>query len=296
MKNNITVYIVLTSLVGLLWEVGGPGRADMVGATGLDLPRPGGSGPGSSRAVANTKAVPIETAVSRIPASFRGRIIRRRLVRLPEKIIALTFDDGPDPYITPQILRILARYKARATFFVMGQWAQEWPDLVRQEAEQGHAVGSHSYSHPEEVNEAHSALELQKTARIIEQATGLKPVLFRPPYGHTYSTMSRVAIKEGYVVVRWTIGAADSVDLQPADIVARVTRTPVAGDIVLLHDGRDRDNTMKALPEILRRLQAAGFKFVTVPQLLWEWERYGKAKMRPAGQIRQTGRSRRGSA
>jgi chitin deacetylase len=209
-----------------------------------------------------------------VPACYRGRIVHGRVAPLHEKVIALTFDDGPNPALTPMILKTLAQYKARATFFVLGQWAQEWPQLIVQEKAAGHAIGSHSYSHAnEDVNAAHAKRELERTATVLEQFAGGKPELFRPPYGYLDWSLPKVAAKSGYCVVKWTICSSDAPVDTPAQIVEAVMRRPQSGDIVLLHDGRGHVNTARALPEILRRLSAKGFKFVTVPELLAKWDR-----------------------
>jgi peptidoglycan/xylan/chitin deacetylase (PgdA/CDA1 family) len=215
-----------------------------------------------------------------LPKRYRGCVVTRRAARLPEKVIALTFDDGPNADLTPLVLKALAQYKAKATFFVMGQWAQEYPALIAQEAAAGHAIESHSYSHPtEDISMAHAARELERTQTIIEQTAGAKPRLFRPPYGNLNWSMAKVAAKEGYCVVKWTICGSDSPAETTAEIVEHVTKAPVSGDIVLLHDGRCHNSTAKALPEILRRLSAKGYRFVTIPQLLQMWD---AAKSGPA--------------
>lgn len=208
-----------------------------------------------------------------LPARYRGYTLTRRNARLREKVIALTFDDGPNPAITPLVLQSLRRYNARATFFVLGQWAQEWPDLVRRTAAAGHAVESHSYSHPNEpLSMAHARRELERTEIVIEQLAGARPQLFRPPFGKVDGSLSRVAARLGYCVTKWTICGSDKPNETVSDIVQRVTQHPVSGDIVLLHDGRSHIATVKALPEVLRRLKAQGFTFVTVPRLLQLWD------------------------
>lgn len=228
-----------------------------------------------------------------VPLHYRGRMVNRRGMPLHERVIALTFDDGPNAALTPLVLKALAQYNARATFFVMGQWVQEHPELVAQEAAAGHAVESHSYSHPtEDVNTPHARRELERAATIIEQIAGAKPRLFRPPYGNINWNMSKVAAKEGYCVVKWTVCGSDSPSETPAEIVENVLRSPQPGDIVLLHDGRCHNNTARALPEILRRLSAKGYRFVTVPQLLRLWD----AAQRPATTTNKSRNSRRARA
>jgi peptidoglycan-N-acetylglucosamine deacetylase len=216
---------------------------------------------------------PFRLVPERIPARFRGRMITQRPAALSVRVIALTFDDGPNPHVTPQVLKTLREYDALATFFVVGVASKQYPALLTEVARDGHAIESHSYSHPEEeVSEQHAARELDRTRSVIACYGGRFPTLFRPPYGNMGRNLSRVAGREGACVVKWTICGNDSPRLTTAEIVDAATRHPQSGDIILLHDGRDRYQTARALPEILRRLNAAGFRFVTVPELLRLWD------------------------
>lgn len=214
-----------------------------------------------------------------IPDIFRGQILRRRVRYFPQKLLMLTFDDGPSPQITPQILHALSQYNAKATFFVLGSNAKKWPQLVRQAFQQGHAIGSHSFSHPARATYKEASIELKRTAHAIEVATGRPPELFRPPYGQTKSALCQMALKQGYVVVLWTISSADSNPIG-ADIIARnVIHTPNPGDIVLMHDGPGHKATALALPRILQELTAQGFRFVTIPEFLlasMQWQQQHK--------------------
>jgi len=232
----------------------------------------------------------------RLPGLFRGQTIRERPVFLREKVIALTFDDGPNPDITPDILDLLRRYHAPATFFIVGKYGRQWPELLAREAREGHAVESHSDSHPgEEVSPAHAAGELDRAQAAIARWAGRPGTLFRPPWGRTDNNMTRLAMQRGQCVVKWTLCSSDNPRLTAADIVSAVTKNPHSGDIVLLHDGRDRRQTVRALPEILRRLSAAGYRFVTVPELLHRWDealsRQGRRPVRLSHQPHRAGRS-----
>jgi len=251
-------------------------QATELSGASLQLVTPGVTSPSSlsvpplpaSRPAAKTVVTPNST-----PLRYRGTMLNKRDVLLREKVIALTFDDGPSPDITPSVLKTLARYKAKATFFVMGQWVQEYPALARQTAEAGHAIESHSFSHPtEDISLPHATRELERAASMIEQICGSRPRLFRPPYGALHWNMSKVAARQGYCVVKWTLCGSDGAKENAADIVRNVTTTARPGDIVLLHDGHDHEETTRALPEIMRRLSAQGYHFVTVPQLLRLWD------------------------
>jgi len=221
--------------------------------------------PAATSPAAESKPVPY------VPRAWRGQILRKRVRHFPEKLLALTFDDGPDPKITPLVLKALAQYNAHATFFVLGKCAKTYPQFVKQEVAAGHAIGSHSYSHPSSTSAEGAVAELDKTATIIQQLTGRKPQLFRPPYGITKGNLCQTALKEGYTAVLWTISTADSNPIGPEVIARNAIHTPNGGDIVLMHDGKGHVASAKALPQILRELTAAGFRFVTIPELLQAW-------------------------
>jgi chitin deacetylase len=212
------------------------------------------------------------TATTAVPQRYRGQIIRKRVRHFPRRLLALTFDDGPDPQVTPVVLATLKRHGARATFFVLGRNAKQWPELVRQAAAAGHAIGSHGYSHPERCSQAEAQRQLARTADLVEQATGRKPVLFRPPYGITTGDLCQVALRQGYAALLWTISSADSRPIGAGTIAHNVIHTPNPGDIVLMHDGAGHAATAQALERILTELQASGSEFVTLPELLAAWD------------------------
>lgn len=213
-----------------------------------------------------------------VPKQFHGKILHQRVRHFPRKLLALTFDDGPNPQITPLVLKTLRQYNAHATFFVLGQCAKAYPALVKAEAAGGHAVESHSWSHPSSATPEQAAKELGQTAAIIQKLTGKKPQLFRPPYGIANGNLAKLAQKQGYGVVLWTISTADSNPIGPAVIAHNVIHTPNPGDFVLMHDGMGHKATAAALPQVLKELTAAGFKFVTLPQLMQEWVRWQQAQ------------------
>ncbi|MFM9607310.1 polysaccharide deacetylase family protein [Streptomyces niveiscabiei] len=180
------------------------------------------------------------------------------------KCLALTFDDGPAVPETGTLLTYLAQYKARATFFVVGQNVAAHPDLVHAEARAGHEVGNHSWSHPDltRLTEQQVASQLGRTNAAIKAATGKEPTLFRPPYG---AVNSRVKSATTLSPVLWDI---DTEDWKYRD-AAKVARTVIdkAGrdKVVLMHD--IHLTSVAAIPEILRTLTARGYHFVTVSHL-----------------------------
>ncbi len=208
-----------------------------------------------------------------IPEKFRGRIVSHRPVGLKAKVLAITIDDGPDPRITPLMLKTLKVHRAKATFFVLGAPASHNPDLLRQMVAEGHAIGSHSYTHSLHPTRSQADLELQRTAEVIRKASGRAPVLFRPPGGDRKSWYCRIAVEQNYAVILWTLSSADTTTKSSDVIANNVIHTPSPGDIVLMHDSSTKSATAAALPRILDELGRDGWKFVTVPEMLRAWEK-----------------------
>ncbi|TCL64724.1 peptidoglycan/xylan/chitin deacetylase (PgdA/CDA1 family) [Hydrogenispora ethanolica] len=188
-----------------------------------------------------------------------------------QKVVALTFDDGPDPRYTPAILKILAEYKIPATFFLVGTNVRRHPELVRAEIAAGHQVGNHTLSHPHLRRLTLPQIEKQiaATDRAIAEAAGVEPLLFRPPYEELSENIlaaSRLARKK---IVMSTITVEHHVLPTPQQKANRVAKMVFPGAIILAHDGRvNRTDTVAALPEIIRALQAKGYRFVTLTELL----------------------------
>jgi len=189
------------------------------------------------------------------------------------KEIALTFDDGPnDPYTT-EILDILKKYNAKATFFVVGKNVLKYPQTVKRMYLEGHAIGNHTYGHPDLIVKGglfKMRKEMIETEEIIQDVTGQKPFLFRPPYG---SGGNIEAKNRGYYIIEWSVSAKNGAkDPDPDTIIKNVLLNTRGGSVILCHDGLrlknfDRSNMVKALPAIILYLQSEGYKFVTVPEL-----------------------------
>ena len=226
----------------------------------------------------STDVKPRGYANQSVPERYRGRTILNKPRGFKEKVVALTFDDGPDTKNTAKICGYLSRYNGKATFFVLGSYTVRNPKLVRYAAERGHVIGSHSWSHPSSPPKKAAGPEVWKTAHAIHKATGVWPSLFRPPYGIMNGRMAKVARTEGYGVVIWNRSGADAVGEPTAsEIAARVLKAR-PGDVVLLHDGPKKAATVKAVPTILKGLNAKGYKFITVPEMLRKWDAYLKSK------------------
>jgi len=197
---------------------------------------------------------------------------------LPEQV-AISFDDGPDPEWTPQILDILKEHGATASFFVVGRKVEKDPDLLRRIVAEGHEVGIHTYTHPNlaEVSEDRAMLEINATRRLIESVTGRSTILFRPPYNadsspHTHDEIFPVKLAQamGYVTVTEDVDPEDWSLPGAAAILDRVKRQRrLGGNILLLHDaGGDRTETLEALPAIIDYLETRGDRVVPLASLL----------------------------
>lgn len=188
-----------------------------------------------------------------------------------DKKIALTFDDGPHPRYTKKILSILEKYNIKATFFVIGVNIENYPDELKRIYAAGHEIGNHSYDH-------HSTLglereELNKEIEICEELiynnTGMKPTLFRPPQGKFNEKLTEITAKKGYSIILWSIDTRDWEHASPNNIAQTVTKNIDGGDIILMHDYiSGKNTTCDALEIIIPALQAKGYKFVTVSELL----------------------------
>jgi peptidoglycan/xylan/chitin deacetylase (PgdA/CDA1 family) len=188
---------------------------------------------------------------------------------IPE--IALTFDDGPNPYYTPQILAILQKYGVRATFFDIGYLVADYPNIVRKEYDQQNVVANHSWSHPELTRLSAQGIQSQltSTTNSIQAAIGVRPTFFRPPYGAVNSTVLAQARNLQYTTVMWDGTAEDWSSPGVNAVVSKTLSYARNGAILLLHDGGgNRAQTVAALPIIITTLISRGFKFVTIQQLV----------------------------
>jgi uncharacterized protein (TIRG00374 family) len=194
-----------------------------------------------------------------------------------ERVLALTFDDGPSSEWTPRVLDALHERGVRATFFVLGRHVEAHPDLVRRISEEGHEIASHGYDHAllTFATQADVDRQLARTEASLESALGYQPhpLLFRAPHGFRNPFVARATSRRGYSVVGWTKGVWDTAKPGVEAIVRRTTVGFRPGGILLLHDadgsgeGDDRSQTAQAVPEIVERAHAAGYELVTVSEL-----------------------------
>lgn len=190
-----------------------------------------------------------------------------------QKLVALTFDDGPDPRFTPAILASLDKYHIKATFFMIGKDMVKYPGLVEDVIDRGNVVANHTYTHPHDIEldtRSQVANELEKCEAVIERMTGKRAYLFRPPRGLVDGMVFNIADEEGYTTVLWTVCADHHDAPTPEAMAKRVLQHIKPGAIILAHDGTfsSRWKDVAATPLIIQELQKRGYKFVTVPELL----------------------------
>ena len=183
--------------------------------------------------------------------------------------IAMTFDDGPSATLTPKLLDLLAAHHIKATFFVIGENVAEHPEIVARAAREGHEIANHSWSHPNfgKMSDESVRRQLQQTDDAIKSATGKRPTLLRPPYGSITAREKRWIHDEfGYDIILWDVDPYDWKRPGPAVVRARILKETRPGSIVLSHD--IHPGTIEAMPSTFEELEAKGFKFVTVSELI----------------------------
>lgn len=222
-----------------------------------------------------------------IPKQFQATTFNDVKLSGPGKVIALTFDDGPWPKTTEQVLEILKQQNIKATFFWVGEMVQNYPQIAQKVIADGHAIGNHTWHHWfRKMNETTAASEINRTAAIIYKTTGVETSLFRPPGGILNNGVAEYAKKNKYGVAMWS---ADSVDYRRPSVpslIHNVLRNAQPGGIVLMHDGGgNRSNTVQALPQIIDILRKRGYAFVTLPQLLEIQDKGRGVKMAARGGV-----------
>jgi peptidoglycan-N-acetylglucosamine deacetylase len=205
------------------------------------------------------------------PVLWYGSVVH--WVPTDQKVVALTYDDGPHPVYTPQLVKILDKYNVKATFFMIGREMDKYPDIVRDVARRGHVIANHTYTHPNDIKADTASQiirELDMCEQVIERLTGKRAHLFRPPKGLIDGTVFTVAQEEGYRTILWTV-CADHRDAPTPELMAqRVVKHIRPGAIILAHDGTfySRWRDVAATPLIIEALRKKGYRFVTVPELM----------------------------
>ena len=183
-----------------------------------------------------------------------------------EKVIALTFDDGPDPIDTPAVLDILKEKNVRATFFVLGQAAQANPYLLKRLVMEGHEIGNHSFNH--DYQQRRLVEEIKQTDQEVFAATGTHTYFYRPPGGFISKNQLETIKKNGQVVALWSVDSKDWRNPGVKQIVDNVIKNVFPGAIILMHDGGyHRTQTVKALGPIIDALRDRGYRLATLSEL-----------------------------
>ncbi|MFD2331558.1 polysaccharide deacetylase family protein [Cohnella sp. GCM10020058] len=240
----------------------------------------------------HTPAVTASASKGRKPASapvswselqrrYRGVFVLRASSSGGRRV-ALTFDDVPDSRYTPLVLNVLKRKRVRATFFVVGSRAAKHPGLLKRIVNEGHAVGNHTYSHPElpKLNLGQVKREIERTGTTIRTTVGFEPTMIRPPYGDIRPAQLEWAKSRGYTVVNWDVDSQDWRQIPAGVVLRNAIKGLRPGSIVLMHagggTGQNLFGTVNALPKLIDQLRANGYELVTVPELLHIPERRPK--------------------
>lgn len=188
-----------------------------------------------------------------------------------QKVVALTFDDGPDPRFTPDIIRILRRNHIPATFFVVGTNVRKYPELLNKEIELGYQIGNHTLTHPRlsKLNQMKILRQIQATDHLILEKSGLKTAIFRPPYEELTETILLASREAHKKIIMSTVTLERGGKYTPDQEVERVLKLIFPGSIILAHDGRlDRTRTVNALPKLIAGLKAKGYHIVPLKELI----------------------------
>jgi peptidoglycan-N-acetylglucosamine deacetylase len=194
------------------------------------------------------------------------------------KQIALTFDDGPNDPHTLRLLKVLAKHDVRATFFLIGRYVKQRPDIAREIIRSGHVVGNHTFSHPLLIFKSDAEIrdELQHCRQALMDIVGGHSNLFRPPFGGRRPRTLRIAREMGLEPIMWNVAGYDW-NAPPAAVIERKISNRVrGGDVILLHDGghkhmgADRSQTVLATDHLISRYKAEGYDFVTIPKMMAE--------------------------
>ena len=207
-----------------------------------------------------------------VPKNFQAKTIKAAALPSNEKVIALTFDDGPWPETTEKILATLKKEKIKATFFMIGQPLKSYPEIGKKVLADGHAIANHTLHHwYNKMSPLVAQREIEDTAKIIKEVLNVETAYFRPPGGVLTNGLVSYAQSKKQSVLMWSVDSNDSHPHRPspAAMVKTVVAQATPGGIVLMHDGGgNHNNTATALPEMIAQLRAKGYTFATIPELL----------------------------
>lgn len=207
-----------------------------------------------------------------VPKNFQAKTIKDAPVPVSEKVIALTFDDGPWPETTEQILATLKQENVKATFYMVGQPLKSFPEIGKKVLADGHVIANHTLHHwYKQMSPLVARREIEDTAKIIKEVLNVETDYFRPPGGILTNGLVAYAETQNQSVNMWSVDSGDSNPKRPSSeaILATILAGATPGGIVLMHDGGgSHGNTAKAVPQIIANLRAQGYKFVTITELL----------------------------
>jgi peptidoglycan-N-acetylglucosamine deacetylase len=189
-----------------------------------------------------------------------------------QRVVAITFDDGPNPVYTPQVLEIFSEAKGKATFFMIGEQMKSHPEVVKQVRDQGHEIGNHTFTHPKlsQLSIEDCLKEVEDTEILIEKMAGRKPVVFRPPYlDYNQDTVSLLQKKKYPMIGALNLEAQDWEQPGVEHILEKSREAVKNGSILIFHDGYgDRSQTIEAVRMLVSELTSQGYQLVTVSELL----------------------------
>ncbi|MGN0452952.1 MAG: polysaccharide deacetylase family protein [Ruminococcus sp.] len=216
----------------------------------------------------------LSTTSKVITTATEPRDIPIYCVESDEKKVAVSFDAAWGNEQTETLLDILENKKVKATFFLVGDWVEKYPESVKSIANHGHDVGNHSDSHPymTKLSQDQMATELKDCNEKIEAITGKPTTLFRPPYGDYNNAVVKAVKAQNMYCVQWDVDSLDWKDPTPAQMIERITSKIQNGSIILMHNGAK--NTPEALPQIIDAVRAKGFEFVPISEILIKGDYY----------------------
>jgi len=228
-------------------------------------------------------AIILETVAAAVAAGYQsmaptGQWYGRTFTGLARgtKQIALTYDDGPNDPHTLRLLEILARHEVKATFFLIGHYVRQRPEIAREVAKAGHVIGNHTFTHPLLIFKSAAEIrrELSDCRAAIQDAIGGHSNLFRPPFGGRRPATLSIARELGLEPIMWNVTGYDWNAPPAAVIQQKVTKQIRGGDVILLHDGghkkmgADRSQTVQATDHLIKKYKQEGYSFVTIPEMM----------------------------
>ena len=221
--------------------------------------------------VINSTNTPLLTVAAPMPtpAPTTPRKPSYNSCNVESNTVAMTFDDGPHPKLTPRLLDLLKERGIKATFFVIGKCVAEYPDIAKRIVDEGHEIANHTWNHPQlpKLSPTAFAAEITQTNDAIKQATGILPVTMRPPYGAINAGITKRLNEEyGLSVILWSVDPQDWKIRKADHVSSHIIKNAAPGAIILAHD--IHASTIDAMPAALDALQAKGYKFVTVSELI----------------------------